>query len=265
MKNNFLIGLSVLLLSLSSHAFALTGWGAETGASTAGTCPSFCTAPWNFDIDGGEGFNASYSSLNNADGTSEASASLAGSTYLPVLRARGYSNAGTGAWSTAYGIQGYTFSGASSQNITLSLDLTGSAGGPDSYVRSDVAVILGSNLEYYADFDTLMSEIFLGNPGFSVFGTSSPSIQNAVNATVSDSIAFTLNPGDVFYVWAGLYAGGVRTGYGDAFNTLTMSFDNDAFLQVASVPEPSTYLLFGIGLLGLLFVNRRKLTWGNRA
>lgn len=74
--------------------------------------------------------------------------------------------------------------------------------------------------------------------------------------TKADSIDFTLNPGDEFFVWAGLEAGGMHNGFGDVSNTLSMSFSDDTGIYAA--PVPAAVYLFGSGLLSIIGLAKRK-------
>jgi len=62
----------------------------------------------------------------------------------------------------------------------------------------------------------------------------------------------SLAEGQLFYVWASLRVSGLRGTYGDAFDTLTMDFqDASGLSHTGVVPEPATAatLLAGLGLL----------------
>lgn len=123
-----------------------------------------------------------------------------------------------------------------------------------------MALILG-NVDYFTtDWATFISEIVPYTPGLAELGRSSLRLDlNAGQQTKTDSIAITLNPGDEIFVWAGLEAGGTRDGFGDAFNTLTMSYSDDTGLAPTGViPVPAAVWLFGSGLLGLAALARRK-------
>lgn len=81
----------------------------------------------------------------------------------------------------------------------------------------------------------------------------------AVDMSILDSNDMLVNswtlsdPGDLI---PGV-AGGNRYGWFDLNEFDFLAFDN-AFLEVAAVPEPGTLALFGLGLAGLGFVRRRR-------
>ncbi len=249
----------------SAHAAT---WGAEASVSTISPCPSFCGGGggmFDYSSDGGEFSTTAYTSLNNIDGNGQASASLSGPTLLPVLGAEGFSGPDSRADSLAVGMLGYTYAGATAMTISLDIVLEGEVGGTidilDAWVRSDVAVILGDVNYYTTHYPTFIYEVVPGTPGLSVLGESRLSLDlNAGPQTLMGSISFTLDPGDEFFVWAGLEAGGVRDGYGDAFSTLSMSFSNDSGITPNIIPVPAAIWLFGSGLIGLIGIARRKQT-----
>jgi hypothetical protein len=247
----------------SAHAAT---WGAEVGISMITPCPSFCGGfggQSDFSFDGGEFSNSAFTSLSNFGGTGQGSASLSGPTILPVLGAEGFSGSNSRTNTNAVGMLGYTYSGASATTISLDIVLDGERGGTtnpsDAWVRSDVAVILGDVNDFVTDYPTFIFEVVPGTPGLSVLGESNMSLDlNAGQQTKNGSIGFTLNPGDEFFVWAGLEAGGIRNGFGDAFNTLSMSFSDDTGISASVIPVPAAVWLFGSGLIGLIGIARRK-------
>jgi len=241
-------------------------WGVEVGVATASPCPSFCGGfggVFDSSFDGGAFSGTAYTSLNNAWGDGQASANLSGPTLLPVLGAEGFSGPNSLAGSSAVGMRGYTYSGATATTISLDIALDGERGGTvfsnDAWVESNVAVILGDVNAFVTDYPTFIFEVVPLTPGLSELGTSNLSLDlNAGPQTKADSINFTLNPGDEFFVWAGIEAGGVRDGFGDAFNTLSMSYSDDTGITASAVPIPAAVWLFSSGMLGLVGIARRK-------
>ena len=255
--------LAVGLLAVSWNCASQAAvWGTETAISTLSPCPSFCGGPgsvFDFTIDGGEFVGSATSQLNNADGNGQARASLSGPDALPILGAEGFSGPDSRASSAAVGMTGYTYTGAQATAMSLNIILDGERGGTnvpgDAYVTSDVAVILGDVNDFVTHFATFIFEVVPGNPGLSILGTSSLSLDlNVGPQTKTDSIDFTLDPGDEFFVWAGLNAGGIRNGFGDAFDTLSLSFSDPVGI-VPNVPVPAAVWLFG-SVLALIGVRR---------
>jgi len=251
-------------LPIAANAAIIEGYGVSTGASTASNCPSYCTSAgggdFQSDIDGGE-FSSTAYALETSYAVGEAYAALNGSSYLPTLKVQASSDAGKQGSATAFGIQGFTYSGAAT-TIDLGINLHGSVeDNPSGYaynvLEARVAVLKGSQLDYYADFGTLVYEIAwdLDNLGIeSVF------INTGIDIDAPGMISFDIANGDDFYVVAELSATG-QNGYADAWNTLTMAFDDDTGLQAASVgavPVPAAAWLFGSGLLALIGFARRR-------
>lgn len=252
--------------AIFNYAQAAT-WGSQVDISMITPCPSFCGGSGGQSArsgDGGEFINSAFTSLNNFGGTGRGSASLNGPTLLPVLSAEGYSGANSRTDTRAVGMHGYTYTGASATTITLDIALDGERGGTadfrDAWVESNVAVILGDVNDFVTDYATFIFEVVPGTSGLSVLGESRLSLDlGAGRQTKTDVISFTMNPGDEIFVWGGLEAGGIRNGFGDAFNTLTMAFSDDTGIVPTSVvPVPAAVWLFGSGLLGLIAVARLK-------
>lgn len=261
--------ISVLLLCapLATNASIIDGYGTYASTSTASNCPSYCTTAdggdFQYDSDGAEFSNTAFAE-ESSYALGRAQSSLTGSTYLPDLKVLASSDLNKGGFATAFGVQGFTYSGTSAATITLDLDLHGSiTDNPSGYtynvLSASVAVLIGSSLDWYPDFGTLVYEVaggttvragveslFLGNPG--------------INQSTSNFITFDIDPGDDFYVVAEMNASG-QNGIADAWNTLTLNFDDDTGLAAASVsnvPLPAAVWLFGSGLLGLVGMAKRK-------
>jgi hypothetical protein len=255
-----------LFLSGFLSAAQAATWGAEVGISMITPCPSFCGGPggqFDSSFDGGEFSSTAFTSLSNFGGTGQGSADLSGPTLLPVLGAEGFSGSNSFAGTNSVGMLGYTYTGASATSISLDIVLDGERGGTtdptDAWVRSNVAVILGDVNDFVTDYGTFIFEVVPLTPGLSVLGESNLSLDlNAGPQSKTDVINITLNPGDEFFVWAGLEAGGIRDGFGDAFNTLTMSYSDSSGISPSLVPVPAAVYLFGSGIIALIGIARRK-------
>jgi hypothetical protein len=266
MKSRLLVatcGCLILLAHFDTSQAAT--WGAEVSIYTLSPCPSYCGGPggvYDFSSDGGEFTPSAFTSLSNTDGNGQAGADLSGPTSLPVLRAGVFSGPDSYADSSAVGMLGYTFTGSSATTLSLDIMLDGEVGGTtnpsDAWARSDVAVILGG-VNYFASDKIDLDTLWQLTPALSELGSSNLTLDlGAGPQTKTDSINFTLNPGDKFFVWAGLEAAGMQNGFGDVSNTLSMSFSADT--DISTVPLPAAVYLFGSGLLGLIGVMRRKAT-----
>lgn len=252
-------------------ALAQTAFAAQTGVSTIWPCPSFCGGPggqFGFDNDGGEGFTNSFSSLSNIDGNGRAEATLTGQVNLPVLRAEAFASPtrSSQVQASATGMQGFYvgLDGLPAYNLTLAL--TGQASGT---VRASVLV--------FRDLDPMSQPVFSTDRGsmqFEVIESSDdlqllqaftlnlPATGSATSASATLSFE-ELAVGDLFYVWASLSATGLNGTYGDAFNTLNLSYvDATGLSQLAPVPEPGTWLLMAGGLAALAW--RRRIMGSGR-
>ena len=268
MKTRRILLLGMLAgMAANAQAAIVSGYGVEASTSTASNCPSFCTTAdggdFQYDSDGGE-FSLSATSTENSYGSASSSALYTGSitTYLPELNVNTSSGLGKGAFANAFGVQGYTYSGAGT-SITLDFNLHGSVGDNASgYVsnnlRADIAVITTSELGWYAHFPTLVYEVANSSD---VVGNESLFISNSgLDQNAPGSITFDVFDGMDFYVVASMGAT-AKNGFADASNTLTMQFEDDMGLTAASVsavPVPASVWLFASGLVGLIGVARRK-------
>lgn len=235
---------------------------AQADASTISPCPSYCGGfggVFDFSTDGGVGFTSAYTTLNNPDGDAQAGAGLDGPSLLPVLGAEGFSGPDSMAVGQATGLQKFAYSGLGT-SISLDILLAGEASAPDpadAFVRGSVVVMIGSSLPFFTtDFGTLVFEVVPGSAGLDLLGASEISLDvNAGPQSKTDSISFSLNSGDEILVWASLIAGGTRSGFGDAFDTLTMSFSDPSGITPA--PLPPAVVLLAPALLWLRTFARR--------
>lgn len=251
---------AIALAGACGTAAAQTAMAAQTGVSTISPCPSFCGGSggqFGFDIDGGEGFTSSQSALSNIDGDGRAEAVLTGPVALPVLRAEAYASTtrSSQVQASATGMQGFYVGADGLSSYSLGLALTGQATGT---VRADVLV--------FRDFDASSLPFFstdVGTMDFEVIALSGDLelLQRLTLTLPSDGAAGSVNAdlaiedvavGDLFYVWAQLSATGRNGTYGDAYNTLHLSYaDATGLSQTAPVPEPGTWLMLAAGLAAL--------------
>ena len=265
-----LLAFSLLGVSFYANATIISGYGAYADGWTGSNCPSYCTSAGGgkfvTDTNGGEFASSAAASVDTYAFT-QSSSELTGSTYLPILKVKTSADAGVVGSAMALGVQGFTYSGASSTTITLDINLHGTVGvnNPNAYnhdyLSASVAIMIGSELEWYPGFGTLVYEMATGD----LVDVKGLSLGSGTDVNTGTSITFDLDPGMDFYVIAAANAFS-NNGYADGWNTLTMQFDDDTGLTAASVhsvPEPTALWLLGGGLVGFLGVHRRKTATDN--
>lgn len=238
---------------------------AQTGVSTISPCPSFCGGTGGmaeFDIDGGDGFASSYSSLSNTDGNGQANAAFTpGPAGLPVLKGEAFSNANSRVASEAAAMRKYLYSGGTSQfslGATLDGEVVDLAAPPasDASLFLNVIVFLASDVPFTTDYGTMRFENLDLTPGVTILNELeinflSLNLFNTGPQSPTDSLNFTLENGDELFVWASLVASGTRGGSADAFSTASLAFTagNVAGLTAVPLPAPVLLLLSGFGVL----------------
>ena len=157
---------------------------------------------------------------------------------------------------TAEVIQRYTFTGTQQTTYTWNFTI-------DGELSNEQASVFGS----VRFFDMFPGEIPIAVGSASLEGVGIPHEPLPYSATFTVSVTF--DPGDVFYMQSQLTALASMTYSSadvtaDAMNTMLVTgvTGGDTSLLVASlqpIPEPSTYMMFGVGLVGVgLAMGRRR-------
>jgi hypothetical protein len=256
--------LPTLLASLlcgPALALPLTEWGTQVVVSSA-DCPSFCTSFTFGPADGGLNQASGFSSVDTNRGNAQALAQLAAGTGLvvPTLKAEAYGEPlqSGSAFSTAFGVEGYTYTGLAPKTFSLDITLEGSVSDPtpldgDTFIEAEIYVFEAENFFFSNDIPTLIFEA-----GAVVVDSTTLSIEDELNAIRQQTFTFELQPGQSVYLWANLDAEAQRDeSFADAFSTLEFSFDDSEGLEAASVPEPGTLALLALAP-GMAAAARRR-------
>jgi hypothetical protein len=208
----------------------------------------------------------------------KAEAGLGGSSFTPLLKALASNpnsiNPDDRTSSTAEAYQRFQNTSGSQLDVTLTIsldaDFTSTGPGADSYALADVYVYGGSAFEIIDSpicgngrlgQSMMLGDAYLCGQRFdraNMFLEADPTQPTSSGSLVRD-LLFSIAPGEFIGVYGILRANAVD-GSSDAFNTLSMAFDDisQANLQAASIPVPAAAWLFGSGLLGLISIARRK-------
>jgi hypothetical protein len=251
-----------LLATASAGAQITQGWGVHVRAASVDNCINGgCNGSFSETAPVGGEFATSATVANNTHGRSWATASFAaGATYLPELKTYAESALGKAAFAVAFGSQGFRYSGATTAEITLNINLTSAHSRNDNgYASSDttalIAVLRTNQLPWDPRFSAYTAEG--GVPAEDRFTANL--FVNASGFTQSTgSLNFTIESGQDFYVMAALVSG-AQNGIADASNTLVMNFaDATGLTAVSAVPEPHAAVLLLAGLAGLGIAAKRR-------
>jgi hypothetical protein len=188
-----------------------------------------------------------------------AAGTLLGPNALPVLKARAEArnpsladpSLGIGtvsAVATARGLQGYHYSGTEAGTYTITFNVSGGLDGDDESIDAGVSAL---SSEFVFNPDGGLQRRILASDRLT-------RIARLGNGPVVDgrSITFSVGANEDFFVSAFLIADALFidglsvTGVADASHTMTASFTAGDASLLTPVPEPSTYGMLLIGLLG---------------
>jgi hypothetical protein len=203
-----------------------------------------------------------------------AEASLGGPTFTPILKAKSQSTGATSddAFTTGEADAYQTFRNTNSTTLDVVLNITMDAlvsnegtALANSFVLADIFVYGGSGFDVIdspiCSDNSLGHAMFFGDAYFCGQRLERANLFTNSDATLSDTLLFSVAPGQLFGIH-GILRANSRDGTADAFNTLTMAFEDDRFIQgfasPSPVPIPAAAWLFGSGLLGLVGAARRK-------
>ena len=256
----------LLAWGAAAPAVVLDQWGTGVVVFTADCPGSDCSNSTYGDTYESRQAPSAFSEVSTSVGHAKGSVELGPGSGLavPELKAEAYSDEAFlgSAFSTVFGVEGYTYSGSDPKDFRLDFNLSGivsdsTPNDGETFIQAQV-YLFKDNLEFFftPELDRLQ--------GADVITFSEQLLFPGPSSLQEGNLSFTLNPGQSVYLWARLDADARRDkSSANAYSTLTFKFDDPAGLTAASnpsppvtTPEPGAGVLLGIGVLVTLGARR---------
>jgi hypothetical protein len=210
--------------------------------------------------DGGGNQHTVYTAV---DATNRTLVSLSGDGFLPIIKVMASGNS----YVRAMGFQTYTYQGAFARDITLDVNLHGSITGGSDDLGARIGVLYANEVEFAGDIS--WGTNFYEYGAISSYGGIADTAYLYTSAVGADqnltgSVTFTMTPGESFVVYAGIEADS-NGGSINAWNTLTMDFDDATGVEaaahaVANVSAPVSIAALGLAFAGFGLRRKQKVT-----
>ena len=265
--------LTILAPVSSAEAQINRGYGAVADVGTYDSCAVLCLRPGGLNdqvVNGGEFASSASATIDNGTALGFASATFQGDVFSPLLQSRAESPFGdvTAGDGIATAVQGYAHTGATGQDFSIQVSLTGtideSSPGSEGSIECRAAVYRYPNAPFGTNYSSFIFEEVAS--GGELLANEQLFLTTNIDLS-SETLDFTLNPGDEVYVWMQLETKSERGAIVNALNTFSMTFTagDTANLQATVVPEPNSMALFWTSLTVLGFGARSNRTFAARS